>query len=207
MRSRRLAGVYALLAATLLIGAQAVPATAAGHVSFGAKLDRFTQPTPAESCSQDLPVSGSAKCTWVAIDAAHNGGHEQAPKSGTIGKLSLVTCVGGSFVLQIARANQGQRTAKIVRSVGTIHYQADPGQATGNCGGDNGDQYIVQTFKINVHVNKGDYIAIKASKVGPIYNSGGTGVLLFHPTLPTGGPFKHANGTSSADLLISLQYS
>jgi hypothetical protein len=202
MRSHKLAGLYGLLAAGLLIGAQAVPVTAAS-VSFGADLSNSNGgPTGAESCSQDLSVPNGTACTWVAIDAAHNGGHEKAPKAGTIHTLSLKTCIGGSFVLQIARANESTHKAQIVRSGPTIRYQKDP---RSQCGGNNGN-YIIQSFSINVHVNKGDFIAVKAAKIGPIYNAGGTGVLLFHPTLPTGGSLKHANGDSSADLLIRLTY-
>ena len=202
MRSRKVAGLYGLLAAGLLIGVQAVP-VAATSVSFGADLSNSNGgPTGAETCSQNASVPNGTVCTWVAIDAAHNGGHEKAPKNGTITKLSLKSCIGGSFLLQIARANESTHKAQIVRNGPTIRYQKDP---RSQCGGDNGN-YIIQTFNISVHVNKGDYIAVKAAKVGPIYNSGGSGVLLFHPPLPTGGQLKHTNDDSSADLLIRLTY-
>ena len=63
-----------------------------------------------------------------------------------------------------------------------------------------GQEAVVQTLRNAVVTGR---VAHAILFTGPR----GTGVLLFHPTLPTGGPFKHANGTSSADLLISLQYS
>jgi len=83
-----------------------------------------------------------------------------------------------------------------------LHHR--PKVADTFCGGDNGDDYIIQHFAVTVHVNQGDYIAVKARKLGFIHNSGGGNTLLFSPPLVPGGTFQTADGESSADLMIQL---
>ena len=91
-----------------------------------------------------------------------------------------------------------------------IRYKADPRQVDGDgdtfCGGEGGDDYIVQTFKVDVRVKKGEYIAIKTKKAGTLNCSGGSGTLLHAPPLPVGGPFKKATDTESCTMLIRLVY-
>jgi hypothetical protein len=181
-----------------------LPAGAAS-LSFGAKLSHSSQPSNAEQgypCAQNNGFPDNANCTWVSVQAYRNAGHEAAPKTGTIGLVRLVSCVGGSFRLQFARVSG--HNARIVRSGPTIKYKADA-QAT--CGGDNGDNYVIQSVKVSVHVDKGDYIAIQARTTGTLYCSGAGGVLLFTPPLVTGGAYKKANDTASCNLLVQLFYS
>jgi hypothetical protein len=146
----------------------------------------------------------------VSVQAYQNAGHERAPKTGTIGKLRLVSCVAGSFRLEFAAVKPGARQAKIVRDGPMISYKADPRQVDSDpntvCGGDNADNFIIQTFTVNAHVNKGDYIAIKTTKSGTLYCSGGSGVLLFSPPLAADGGYRHANNDLSCNLLVQLQY-
>jgi hypothetical protein len=213
MRSRRFAGrglaaSLGLSLALTLLAFQAAPVGAATHTTFGAALTNMTQPGNAENgqtCHQNAPVPAGAVCTWVSVTAFENGSHYTAPMTGTINRLRLVTCVAGSFTLQFARVN-ASRQARIVRSGPVIHYKADPQQASNNCGGNNGDQYVVQTFKISVHVNKGDYIAVKAATLGTLSCSGGSSPLLFYPALPIGGSYRTRTNSASCDLLVQLQY-
>lgn len=198
---------------TALIGltlCAAAPAQAAGPTSFGARLDNFSQPANAEGglrCSDEIP--NAKTCTWVSVQAFHNGGHEKAPKKGTIKHVKLVTCVAGSFTLQLAQANPATKRAKVVRNGPVIKYKPDPRQVDADpdtvCGGDEGDQYIVQTFATNVAVKKGEYIAIKAAKGGTFYCSGGSGLQLFTPLAPN-GPTRTAKATASCNLLVQLTY-
>jgi hypothetical protein len=209
MRKRSLIGANGLLISLLLVALQALPASAAA-VRFGAKLSHTSQPTGAESCDQNAGIPHHATCTWVAESAFENGDNFKAPKDGTIGKVRLITCAPGVFTLQLARVKPLLHKAKVVRNGPIIHYDADPRQADGNpdtfCGGDNGDDYIIQAFAVNVHVNQGDYIAVLARKPGFIHNSGGGPQLLFSPPLSPGGSFQHADGDSSADLMLQLVY-
>lgn len=197
-------GIWAALLGLSLLVLLPLPAEAAS-TSFGAKLSHSSQPSNAEggyACAQNNGFPNNANCTWVSVDAYRNAGHEAAPRAGTIGIVRLVSCVGGSFRLQFARVS-GQK-ARIVRSGPTIRYKADPKAV---CGGDNGDAYVIQSFRVSVHVNKGDFIAIQTRTTGTLYCSGGSGVLLFTPPLPTGGALKKASDTASCNLLVQLIYS
>jgi hypothetical protein len=212
MRRKRF-GLFAVTAALLMVGALAATVDAA-PVTFGAKLTNESQPANAESgqtCHQNAPgVPKGGICTWVSTTAFENGSHFKAPKAGTIAKLKLVSCIAGSFTLQIARANPSTNQARVVRNGPTIHYSADPRQVDGNpdtfCGGDDGTDYIVQTFSVNVHVNTGDFIAVRAAKLGTLHCSGGSSPMLFFPALAAGGSLRHETNSASCDLLVTLIY-
>ena len=74
------------------------------------------------------------------------------------------------------------------------------------CGGASGDHYVVQSFRVKLHVAKGDYIAIKARSTGTLSCSGGDGFLLYAPPLPVGGPLRKSHSGASCDLLVQLSY-
>jgi hypothetical protein len=204
----------AVLVTFLALGAAALRADARPDVtSFGALLTKSSQPANAESgrpCTQDVEIPPGSPCTWVSVQAYHNGGHEKAPKTGTIAQVRVVSCVAGSFRLQLALLRAGTRTAKIVRNGPVIRYNADPRQIDDDedsfCGGEDGKDYIVQAFPVTLKVNKGELIAIRTATTGAIYCSGGSGVLLYAPPLALAGPFKNANGTASCNLLVQLRY-
>lgn len=212
MHNKRGIGGLGLIGAFLVLVIQVAPVSAA-PVRFGALLTSETQPSNAEggqSCRQNAPaVPSGGVCSWVSTSAYQNGSRFKAPKAGTINKLSLVSCVGGSFVLQFARVNAQQR-AKLVRSGPRIRYVADLRQTDGDdntfCGGDNGDDYIIQEFNISVHVNQGDYIVAKAKRLGTLHCSGGNSPMLFYPALATGQAYRTRTDNASCDLLVQLQY-
>jgi hypothetical protein len=209
MRKRRPVVAGLLVGASVLVVAQAVPA-AAVPAAFGAKLTKTSQPTPPERCDQNGDIPNGAICTWVATTAFENGDHFKAPKDGTIRQLKLISCVAGTFRLQLARVKFALHQAKVVRNGPIINYAADPRQTDGNpqtsCGGDDGDDYIIQTFPVNVSVKTGDYIAVRAQRLGFIHNSGGGNTFLFAPPLAPGGPFEVRDDNSSADLMLRLIY-
>ena len=204
----------ALVAPLVLVGltasagsaATATPASAGAKTPtfFGAKLTSQSQPSNAEngqSCDENGGIPHGATCTWVAITAFENGSHWAAPKTGTVKHVKLVSCVAGKFRLQLAAANPSARKAKIVAQGPEISYA---GQSP--CGGTSGDHYVVQSFKVNLHVTKGDFIAIVARSTGTLSCSGGDGFLLYAPPLPVGGPFKKTHSGASCDLLVQLSY-
>ena len=58
---------------------------------------------------------------------------------------------------------------------------------------------------MNLHVNKGDYIAVKGTKIGFIHNSSSGDALVFRPPLPTGGSYQTADDETGR-LLIQFEY-
>lgn len=212
MRRHRPIGLLAVLSAMLLLVSGAMPASAA-TTYFGATLDKFSQPANAEGgqrCDDNAGIPSNSTCTWVSTQAYHNGptGNKAiAPKDGTIGQIRLVSCVKGSFTLQIVR-KQASGAYKVVRSGPTINYAADPFVADGDpdtfCGGDDGI-YKVQKFSTSFSIKKGSYIAIKAKKTGTLYCSGGSGVALIAPGLNTGQQ-SQPDDTASCNLLVALYY-
>ena len=214
MRRPTVVWILGVLIATMLIAASPLTASAA-PVTFGAKLDNESQPSNAENgrkCDQNGNIPTGSTCTWVGTEAYHNGSNFKAPKDGTIGKLKLVACRGGSFTLQIAHKKAGVNKYKVVRNGPTITYASDPRQVDGNpdtfCGGDGGDDYTTQAFFLHpaVHVNKGDLIAVKAKRLGPLYCAGGNGVQLYAPPLSPGGGYTAPDDSDSCDLMITLVY-
>jgi hypothetical protein len=196
-----------LVAPLILVGLAASSgsaATATTPTFFGAKLTTHSQPSGAQngqSCDESARIPHGSTCTWVAITAFENGSHFTAPMTGTVKHVKLVSCVAGKFRLQLAKANPGARKARIVVKGPEITYA---GQSP--CGGASGDHYVVQSFRVNLHVAKGDFIAIKARSTGTLSCSGGNGFLLYAPALPVGGPLKMSHSGASCDLLVQLSY-
>jgi hypothetical protein len=179
-------------------------ATASTPTYFGAKLSSQSQPSNAESgqtCDENGGIPHGSTCTWVAITAFENGSHFTAPRTGTVRHVKLVSCVKGKFRLQLARAEPSARKARIVVNGPEIRYA---GQSP--CGGTNGDHFVVQSFRVRLHVAKGDYIAIKAASTGTLSCSGGDGFLLYAPPLHVGGPLRKSHSGASCDLLVQLSY-
>ena len=58
---------------------------------------------------------------------------------------------------------------------------------------------------MSLHVDKGDYIAVKGTKIGFIHNSSSGDALVFEPRLATGGAFQVAD-ESTGGMLIQFQY-
>ena len=203
-RVRRI-GTFSALATAVLVAAIAVPA-AATPLSFGAKLTSQSQPTNSDSCHNEVNSPKGVACTWVARTAFENGSKYTAPATGTLHHLKLVSCVSGSFTLQIVKLN-AKGHAKLVRNGPHINYAADPRNADDNCGNQNGDtlNYIVQSFSIHVAVEKGDYIAVKAAKVGTLHCSS-SGIDMYSPVLAPNQAYRSRSGGTGCDLLVGLQY-
>jgi hypothetical protein len=97
----------------ILVGLTAAPGSAAATASaptfFGAKLTSQSEPSNAEdgqSCDEQSGIRHGSTCTWVAISAFENGSHFTAPRTGIIRHVRLVSCVKGSFRLQLAWAHR-----------------------------------------------------------------------------------------------------
>jgi hypothetical protein len=203
--------MIAAVAAVITVSTGSISAMAASRSAatatptfFGAKLTSQSQPSNAEngqSCDESAGIPHGSTCTWVAISAFENGSHFTAPRTGTVKHVKLVSCVAGTFRLQLARAVPGAREAKIVANGPEITYRGQ-----NPCGGASGDHYVVQSFRVSLRVAKGEFIAIKARSTGTLSCSGGDGFLLYAPPLPVGGPLKKSHSGASCDLLVQLSY-
>ncbi|MCY7419364.1 MAG: hypothetical protein LH650_12905 [Chloroflexi bacterium] len=191
----------ALLVALTLTGIAPLTANAAG-TRFGATLTSATEPTPAERCDQHGSIPNDRTCTWVAVVASENAGKQKAPRNGIIRKVRLISCVAGSFTVQVARKQSGSQKFKVVKNANTINYVKD---LRPQCGGDNFDDFRIQSFSVNFTVRMGDYIAVKAKRVGFMRNSSSGDTYLFEPPLPPGGGFR-SRDTTTGGMLIQFEY-
>jgi hypothetical protein len=183
--------------AMLLLITQASIAGAAPAVSFGARLTKDLQPSNAESgrtCAAEFGFPNNPVCTWVELDAYQRAGKHRAPRDGVIGTVKVISCVAYSFRVQILRVRPAEDKARAIRESGLLRVPADPRQIDGDedtfCGGDDGDDYKIRSFRVNLRVKKGDWLGMKTRRTGSLRCSGGTNVLGIAPPLVPGGPFK-----------------
>src|SRR5262245_31730001 len=167
MHRRHRLWAFGLLVSVLLAAMPVAPVSAAAAY-FGAKPTTDTEPTPPERCDQHGSIPTGAACTWVMKVAYQNVPGTRAPRDGTIRRVRLISCVAGSFTVQVARKQSGTQKFKVVKSPKTISYAADP---RAECGGEDFDDFKIQSFSVNFTVKKGDYIAVKAKRVGFMRNS------------------------------------
>ena len=188
-----------------LVALVAVPVSAA-PVAFGAKLTTTTQAQGPMSCHGLAPgqIPAGAVCTWVAEEAFENGSHATAPLTGTLHHLKLVTCSAGKFTLQLVKRSANGRYKVGITDNQVIQYQADP-RGLDNCGGPDGDDYLIQTFTINLAVQKGEYIAVKTAKLGTIHCSG-SNMPVYFPALAAGQTFRSTSHGGGCGLLVRLLY-
>jgi len=190
---RRTLVVMALGVAALM----AVPASGFAATSFGAKLNKTIQPSnslPAQSCTMT-----PQQCTRIEMDAYNNAGHERAPKDGVIKKVKLIAGGSGHFRLQIAEAKPNKDKGRVVRNGPRIEYQGQPTPW--------GQTYDVESFNVNVPVEKGQYLAAKSRKTSMLRcSSGGANQFLFQPALSPGGPFETLSYTDGCWLLLQAVY-
>ena len=182
----------ALATAALLL----VPASSMAGPHFGAKLTPDVQPSNASTAHPCTPLEGQS-CTRVAMEGYYRPEQPNAPKAGTIKRVRLIAGEAGSFRLQIAKARPGSQQAKIVRNGPRISYQGQTPDA------DESGVYSVESFKVNVKVKKGEYLAIKSTSTSMLRcSSGGPNQLLFQPPLALGSPFRTADDTDGCWLLL-----
>jgi hypothetical protein len=182
--------LVAALAASFLTAA----AAAEGAYRFGSELNQAVQPQPGQVCDPDHP---SRVCTWIMNEAVGrpNGGHK-ARQRGKITKIRVIAHDAGKFRLQIARARETASgyEGKVVRNGPMIEFDGQP---------DQDEPYLVEVFRVNVPVRKGDRLAIRARKAQILRcGGGGDSTLLFHPPLAPGDGFRANFDTHNCLLLI-----
>jgi hypothetical protein len=125
-----------------------------------------------------------------------------APKNGTIGKIRIVAGVPGKFRLQIVKAEPGAQKAKLVSNGPVITYQ---GQGTGQQ--DNGPPYTIESFPVNVKIDKGEYLAVKATQISFEYCSGGgLNQITYEPPLVKSKTLRHTRHTDGCLMLLEAVY-
>jgi hypothetical protein len=189
-------GMRLLLVVGLLAAFATAAASAQARFSFGSKLDSTVQPSGAftKPCGDPSPLG---VCTWVMNEAYGRPNHGQrSPHAGTIKKIRLIAENPGRFRLQIVRVRRTNSgfEAKAVRNGPRIRYQGQP---------DQNQPYLVEVFRVNIPVHRGDRLAIKAKKTSALRcSSGGPNTLLFAPPLAVGGGYEPSTDDEGCWLLL-----
>ena len=192
----------ARLVLTAAVGAAAMAAIPAGASaeSFGSKLKDNIQPSNAGD-GHYCDNNDHSSCTRVMMEGYTNGpgvGSPKAPHDGTIDKLRIIAQSEGNFTPQLARAKPGEEKARVVYSGQQLSYDGQQG---------GGQTYDIETFNVNIPVDKGDFLAIRSKKTSMLRcSSGGANQLLFQPPLAVGGPLTSASDTDGCWLLLEAVY-
>jgi hypothetical protein len=173
-----------------------IPAISQGATKFGAELNGEVQPSNASE-AHPCVMGDPGQCTRVSMEAyGRPDGGEKAPKSGTIKKIRIIAGEAGTFRPQVAEAKPGTEQAKVVAQGPKLNHGS-------SIPADVEDPYEVQSFKVDIPVKKGQYLALKSKETSILRcSSGGPNQLLFQPALPLGGPFATATDTDGCWLLM-----
>jgi hypothetical protein len=189
-----------LTAAALAAVAIAVPASASAE-SFGSKLTRNIQPSNAGTDGQPCFDATPGNCTRVMMEGYTDGpgvGKPKAPHGGKIKKLKIIAQGPGSFRPLLAKARPGPEKAKVVRRGPKLRYEGQQG---------GGQRYDIESFRVNMRVKKGQYLAVESRRTSFLRcSSGGNNQLLFQPALQLNDPFAPATGTDGCWLLLEAVY-
>lgn len=181
-----------------LVSASSTDLSLAAKVRFGANLTTNTQPSnaaPAHICDT---AQSAEPCTWVMQNAYNNANGAAAPKDGTIGKIRVIAAVAGKFRLQLVHEKNSPLRAKAVKNGPTIQVNGQP---------DNANDYVIETFTVNVTVHKGDHLAARAPSLSILRcDNGSPNSLQFDPPLVVGAGLRTPDSTDGCNLLIQAEY-
>jgi hypothetical protein len=201
-RTAPLAAIIALMAVPALSQAQSV--------TFGTRLDHEpSNSAPGHNCNEDGNEDITPICTRVAVDKSDAvPAGLRAPKSGTIIKFNVRAGAPGELTFRLARLKHfGFDTtlndySALGQGAGTgphVHVKGngfrDPDEGEGN---------PIESFKANLKVTKGDYLAIDSATNSTQYcASGGAKQMIFTPKLgKKNGTFKKNTTKGGCDLLV-----
>jgi hypothetical protein len=188
-RSRAVRGALASIATLAML-----PATAGAATTwFGSSLNH----TPANSgstCDSFGGASALSPCTHVGSDYPGFSGHAKSPVNGTIKTLKLTPAGPMTFTAEVVAVRNvssdfrsGQ--AKVISRSRQITVQGPTQDQL-----DNGI-YPIVSVHVNLHVSKGQELAINTTSNTAEYCSDGTpGQLIFDPILAPGGGFSNSTG-------------
>jgi hypothetical protein len=193
----------AVAAVLALAGLVAVPAASgATNFKFGAKLNREpNNSSPAHSCQQDSSggdLTGACTRVLVSSETGLAGGSLTSPHDGTITKFKVRAGAPGSVRFELVRlkslsSNNGSAQGKARAKSKKFQILGHGFDATNQ----------IETFKVNLKVKKGDYVAINSSKTGAERcTSGSNRQLLFAPPLVVGDPFRSSDSAGNCTLMV-----
>ena len=184
--------------ATAVFGLIVLPALARSGGQFGSKLTKNTQPSNGAPGLKCKPSEGKS-CTFVMNEAyapPNPDGKQKAPKDGTIKKISIIAATKGKFRPQIVERKNGK--AAVVEQGPRLSYDGQSG---------NGDTYEIESFKVNLAVEKGQYLGAKAKRISFVRcSSGGDNTLIYQPALKSNQGFEKPSGDDGCWMLISAKY-
>ncbi len=196
---RRHHALRALIAATAVL--VIAPAVASASTTwFGSSLNH--DPANAGISCADDGVLGSALCTHVGSYYPGTSGRARATLTGTITAIRVRAegpMTMSVKVVQVRNVSSDHRQgqAKALTQSRLISVQG-PSQSDL----DNGI-YPVETFRVRLHVQRGNEIAIDTTGNTAEYCSDGTpGQLLFDPVLGRGQHFRSATGVDDCLMLV-----
>ncbi len=188
-----------------VVALAAVPSAAGAKTyTFGSRLDHEpSNSAPGHNCREDGSDDPTPTCTRVGIDAsiAVPGGL-RAPRNGTIVAFKVRAGAPGTLTFRLARLSG------LGFDEGLDAYVGD-GRAAGRgptvqvqgLGFAEDERDAVETFKANLKVKRGDYLAIDSTATSAEYcASGGDKQLIFSP--PLGGGRRQSTQTGGCDLLV-----
>lgn len=184
----------------------AVPAAAgATTYTFGSRLDHEpSNSAPAHNCNEDgNNEEVTPPCTRVAIDPsiAVPGGL-RAPRNGTIVKFKVRAGAPGTLTFRLVRLKGLGYDMGLGEYVGMGRGAGrGPTVSVQGLGFAEDERDAVETFKANLKVKKGDYLAIDSAATAALYcSSGGPNQMIFSPTL--GPAFRASTQTDGCELLV-----
>ena len=118
MRIRRSVRIIGVLAAMVLMLAQATMVDASTPVRWGSKLNSSVQPQNFNRSCDSTYVSPNPNCTWMFRHVYNRTGGQKAPKNGYVDKVRLIACDPGSFYLQFGSVRQLAEPSGLVSGQG-----------------------------------------------------------------------------------------
>ena len=197
-RIRRSRVVHALAAATLALAI--VPAGASAATTwFGSSLNH--EPANAGSSCTDNGLADQL-CTHVGSDYPGTSGRAQAPVSGTITAIRLRP--EGAMTMRVKVVKVRRVSSDFSSGQAKALAQSRVISVTGPSQDDlDNGVYPVQTFRVHLHVKRGNEIAIDTSSNTAEYCADGTpGQLLFDPVLSVGHPFESSGAVDDCLMLM-----
>ena len=183
------------LAMIVAMGAILIAPSSSMAFRFGSELTGETQPSNAGDGHECQPNPGV--CTWAMNEAyGRPDGGERSPYKGRLKKLRLIAQVPGTFRLQIVKVKPNGY-GKVIRNGRVVNYQGQPLNA------DPEDPYVIESFRLNLPIKKGQRLAIRTSSTSLVRcSSGGPNSLLWQPPLALGTGFSQYDATDGCWMLL-----
>lgn len=195
---RRARFVAALATATLALATGPAAASAA-TTWFGSSLNH--DPANAGSSCTDMGLNDQL-CTHVGSDYPGTSGRPQATSNGTI--TAIRVRAEGPMTMRVKVVKVRNLASDFgsgqARALAQSRLLAAQGPSQDEL--DNGI-YPVETFRVHLHVSRGNEIAIDTSSNTAEYCSNGTpGQLVFDPALSVGHPFESSGAVDDCLMLV-----